>query len=361
MRLEDKIILARHVDMQSNLIEFEGESARQLFLLYSAAKARIVRRLKGLKKGSIHTRKQQLQLLAEVEKTLQELVKIMAARVAEHAVTAHKFAAAEVGNILSWDGAVKGFNLAALSTPQIIAIVAAQKFGDKQLDGWLMSMFGEGLDRVKAEIATGKVRGLSYKNLVKSIIDMLGGSEIRRHLDAIVRSYVQKMAALAARMVVEANKEVVNELEWSAVMEGASFDTGRGTCIRCAALDGSRYKNYGAAPAIPLHLRCRCMLLPVTKSWLDLGINADDMTEKTSKWYNRDYPSRKILDYGYTDKNYGEWWASMPASFRRNAIGPRRTELIDKGVLSFDDLVDHKTGRLFTIDELEAKHGKVQG
>jgi len=94
------------------------------------------------------------------------------------------------------------------------------------------------------------------------------------------------------------------------------------------------------------------MLLPITKSWRDLGIDIDEMDEVHEKWYIRS-PGRKILSRGTIDGNYADWWKTRSVSFQNNAVGPVRADLIRNKDIQFNDIVDHKTGKLILLDELD--------
>ena len=73
-------------------------------------------------------------------------------------------------------------------------------------------------------------------------------------------------------------------MRWTAVLEGGYKKTGRGTCLRCAALDGTVYKLDEKKPQMPLHPRCRCIWLPETKTFRELGVDWDEIQE-TSRPY----------------------------------------------------------------------------
>lgn len=78
--------------------------------------------------------------------------------------------------------------------------------------------------------------------------------------------------------------------------------------------------------------------------------------EKTYRpWYER-MESGKRLDYGTTDKNYADFYATKPKDWRVKSVGKTREEMISSGLIKFEDLADLRTGRQYTIRELKQKH-----
>ena len=51
-----------------------------------------------------------------------------------------------------------------------------------------------------------------------------------------------------------------------------------------------------------------------------------------------------IIDYGFTDKNYSDWWLTRSKAFQNNSVGPFRADLIRAEKLDFEDLVVYNKG-----------------
>ncbi len=268
---------------------------------------------------------------------------------------AGSFSYRDTNRILSWDGRVEGFDNVSRSANQIASMVQDEKLGGKYLDDWLWSALREENSALKAEVAAAQIRGVGYKQLMSDLNgrydNMLSAKGNKQNIETVTKSYIQSANAKAHEDIYEANKDIIDKVEWSAIMENGNTTTGRGTCPRCAALDGAMYASTKSAPPCPLHPRCRCMLLPITKTWRDLGIDVDEADEVYEKWYIRS-PGRKILQTGTIDGNYAEWWATRSTKFQDNAIGPRRADLVRSGQVDFNDLVVHGTGRLRLLNEL---------
>ena len=117
------------------------------------------------------------------------------------------------------------------------------------------------------------------------------------------------------------------------------------------ALDGLRWDvDDKTRHNCPLLVRCRCLLLPVTKTWRELGFDIDEMEEAYRPWTERE-PNREIFDYGSTADNFPEWFMTRSTQFQNNAVGIRRAELIRAGTIDFRDIVDSR-GTLILIADL---------
>ena len=112
------------------------------------------------------------------------------------------------------------------------------------------------------------------------------------------------------------------------------------------------YHVFGA-----LSSNCRCVKVPITKTYRELGLDIDEVEEVARPWTEReDLPigegGRNIEDYGKHKGNYDSWFESRGEKFQRNVLGPRRYELWEKGKVDFKDFVNPKTGKLIPLKEL---------
>jgi hypothetical protein len=244
-----------------------------------------------------------------------------------------------------------------LAAGQLEALYASTPVGGKLLSAWVADAYEGQLKTIRREIAAGRLTGEGYPGLAKRLLNSIEGIN-KREAITIARTYVQSANATAQAAVYEANKDMIKALEWSAVMENGFMSTGRGTCLRCAGLDGQEYP-VGKAPSCPLHPRCRCTLLPVTKGWKELGIGLPDQKRLQRAYTIRPNKNidaggrRKIQEVGFADKDYGDWLKTRGPKFKKDMLGPKRAELLRSGaVKDVSDFVDTKTGRLKRLDEL---------
>lgn len=106
-----------------------------------------------------------------------------------------------------------------------------------------------------------------------------------------------------------------------------------------------------------LSSNCRCVQIPQTVTFRELGIDIDEFEEVARPWTTRpDIPigegSRNITGWGTHKGEYSKWFESRGEKFQKNVVGPKRFALIQAGKVTFKDLVDPATGRLYRLDEL---------
>ncbi|RLC88508.1 MAG: hypothetical protein DRJ03_02555 [Chloroflexi bacterium] len=364
MNKEQTITTYRYVNQRYALDRFEDAALEDLSKYYTTARKKTEAAInRAIKKNlDLRSTNRLKALLAEIDDKIEQLTEAVTKPVAEAAGEAGAYSYRNTNDILSWDGAVDSFDNVAMSASQLATIAATETLGGHTLDGWLWSALNEENQALKAEIAQARIRGISYKKIMAELParynNLLAGADTKRNLETVVKSYIQSMNAKAHKDIYEANKDVIKGVEWSAIMENGNTKTGRGTCSRCMSLDGMEYDTIDSGPNCPLHPRCRCMYLPVTKSWKELGFTDEETEElgtKYNKWYERDMtkeyyvrgpkkgqlkpPSRQILDYGETSDDFAGFWATKPEWWQDNAIGPRRADLVRAEVVDFDELV----------------------
>jgi len=107
---------------------------------------------------------------------------------------------------------------------------------------------------------------------------------------------------------------------------------------------------------------CRCVLVPVTISWRDLGIPLDELQDAARPYTMRPDKTigvggaREIEEYGFHQGDYGSWFEKQSDAFKLNAVGPGRLDMLKSGKVKFGELVDGK-GNLLTLEELNRVHG----
>lgn len=88
----------------------------------------------------------------------------------------------------------------------------------------------------------------------------------RKHAELIARTELIRSSALGAEATYDQNADVVARVEWIATRDGH-------TDAVCAALDGQSWPQASRELRTPpAHPRCRCSLLPVTKTFAELGL-----------------------------------------------------------------------------------------
>jgi SPP1 gp7 family putative phage head morphogenesis protein len=258
---------------------------------------------------------------------------------------------------------VPGFNTVSLAPAQIASFVEGQPLGGtfegggRTLQMWVEDIFAWGVEEsIENELLTGALKGEDYRQLVRRL--QTEYAELTKdEITTLARTYVQGANVGAMEKVYKENPKVVNSVRWSATLEPGYKKTGRGTCLRCAALDGNRYP-VNKHPRCPLHPRCRCILLPVTPTFKELGLDINEIEDVYRPHVERANKvigaggKRKIQQVGFHRGDYSDFFYTKDRAWQQKLVGPKRMDLIDSGRIDFKDLVDFSTGELYTLDEL---------
>lgn len=143
--------------------------------------------------------------------------------------------------------------------------------------------------KVAASRMVAAVQGVFNGGLARALV--IGRTEI---LDA------HRRAAQSARV---ANRDVVDGWRWMC-------DLSSRACPACVGMHGTIHPVDEFGPAG--HQQCRCVALPVTKSWADLGFRGVD--EPADSFPDAD-----------------RWFDALPESEQRNLLGPARYEAWQSG------------------------------
>lgn len=267
---------------------------------------------------------------------------------------------AEHADILSVSGlATVGINTVSVAPEQLRQMFVETPLGGKHLVEWVDSAFDSTVKAgIKEELNAGILQGEGYPKLVARVrqgFDQLSQQEAV----TLTRTYVQSANVAAMEATYKANADVVKRVMWRATLEPGYKKTGHGTCLRCSALDGQTWAlSDDSRPDCPLHPNCRCILVPLTPTWRDLGIDAPELEAAARPYTMREDKAigaggtREIMEYGVHQGNYSDWFEKQSDLFKLNVVGPGRMDLLRSGAVSFGDLVDG-SGELRTLKELE--------
>lgn len=93
----------------------------------------------------------------------------------------------------------------------------------------------------------------------------------------ILRTESLRAYRAAAQETMQANRENLDGWTWSSALD-------RRTCVACAVMHGT---IHSVDETLDGHPRCRCAMVPRTKSWKDLGVDLPDTrptTEPGTRW-----------------------------------------------------------------------------
>lgn len=245
---------------------------------------------------------------------------------------------------------------ASFTRQQLRALVDGVLVQGAPVAEWWSRQAGDVLQRFTDEMRLGISQGQTTAQLIRRV---RGGTEngepvvgflqtSRRHAEGLVRSATQAVAERARQVTYEANDDVIAAVVWTSTLDAR-------TSPMCMVRDGLRYTVKGKKPIghdVPwgggpgnLHWGCRSSSRPETKSWRDLGIDADDLPPQT----------RASMDGQVAaDMTFEQWLAKKPAAQQDAILGAGRADLWRSGKITFRDLLDGN-GRELSLDELRAR------
>ena len=175
---------------------------------------------------------------------------------------------------------------------------------------------GESADRVRAAIVAGLGTGQTPGEIVRGIRTEIGGSMARTL--TVIRTEDMRAYREAQRAAFEENSDVVNGWRW---WSSLSFDT-------CAACLSNHGREFPLGEPMDSHPNCRCIAIPITKTWADLG-----------------HP--QIADQKLDVQTGDEWLRSQPEDIQRRALGPSKFEAWKGGEIELRDLAAHRTNAIW--------------
>jgi len=210
---------------------------------------------------------------------------------------------------------------------------------------WWSRQAGDTAFKFQSAVRQGLVGAETTPQIVKRVRGVLDLS--RRNAETLVHTSVQSVANTTREKIFADNDDVMAGKEWSAALD-------RKTCPTCGALDNKRWTtdskpiNHSMVYQIPpKHFRCRCSMVPVLKTWRELGINMDELPDGT----------RASMDGQVTDKTFADWLkrkTETDPTFADRTLGKGRAELWKSGKITMDQMISG--GKPLSLSELQAKY-----
>ena len=155
-----------------------------------------------------------------------------------------------------------------------------------------------------------------------------------RQAEALARTAVMHVTNSARDVFWQANEDIIK-----GYMRVETLD--ERTCIECGIADGTMYGVNEPRPFLPSHVNCRGIMVPVFKSFRELGIDADELPATTRASMNGQVPK-------YT--TWKDMLESASPKEQAEILGPTRAKLYQQG-MPVESFV--KDGKLLTLKELK--------
>ena len=221
------------------------------------------------------------------------------------------------------------------------AAVTAQPFQGRLLKEWVSELSDAKARRLRDAVRLGVVQSETVDQIVRRVRGTKalnytdGVMQIgRRGAEAMVRTAVSHTTGAAQEALYEANRDIIAKEQWVATLDTR-------TCKQCMALDGETFE-VGKGPKRPAHIGCRCLRVPIVKSWRDLGFDFDEIPASTRASMNGQISATE---------NYDTWLRKQSASVQDEALGPTRGKLFRAGKMKVDSFTN-RVGDELTLDQL---------
>jgi SPP1 gp7 family putative phage head morphogenesis protein len=241
-------------------------------------------------------------------------------------------------------------DLLSVAPVQLWAAVTERPFEGRHLRQWFKDYSVSQRQRLDAAIRMSVVEGETVDQAIRRIrgTQRAGYSDgiimgiNRRGAEALARTAINHVVTTARNQTLLDNSEVVQALLWRSTLDGRTSEI-------CISRDGKVYP-LDSGPRPPAHPNCRSCVVPVLKSWKQLGIDLAEAPEGTRASMNGQVPE---------SETYATWLKRQPASFQDDVLGKTRAGLFRSGKLTVDKFVNEATGRVYTLDELRQLHPGV--
>lgn len=241
------------------------------------------------------------------------------------------------------------FNFKIPAEERIETWLNTQPLDGKPLNEWFDDIEAGTATKINKEIRLGLINGESTDEIARRIRGrrsqnyqdgVLGTT--RRHATSIARSAVIFANDQASQAFYRANDDLFKGEKWILTLDSR-------TCPTCMAAEaGSPYK-LGEGPRAPVHPNCRCLRVPIVKSWRELGINLDEAPAGTRASMNGQVPD---------SMTYNEWLRKQPREVVEDALGKTKAKLFIDGDLSVTAFTNRR-GNILSLEELRRKEADV--
>jgi SPP1 gp7 family putative phage head morphogenesis protein len=240
-------------------------------------------------------------------------------------------------------GADLGMTLPAPA--RLRAIATEVPMEGKLLSAWTEGMEAGRIDRLSQAIRLGMVQGETTDQIVRRIRGTRAAGYAdgvldisRRSAKSITHTAVSHVSNVAAQHTWRENSHVVKGWQFL-----ATFDSR--TTITCAGLSGQVFP-IGEGPIPPRHIRCRSVSVPVTRSYRELGVDADEIPP-----HKRANMDGQIAG----DTTFSKWLGDKGAATQDEILGKTRADLWRQGKLDLAQFIK-ADGTILTLDQLKSSY-----
>lgn len=242
-------------------------------------------------------------------------------------------------------------------SPQTVFNLALSRpFQTKKFKEWFSDWNKQHTQIIDNNVRLAMIEGKTIQQTTREIFGTIanqfrdGAIEVsRRIIQTIVRTTTNHISNTTRNKVFENNEDIVKGVEWVSTLDSR-------TSLICINLDGkidlydgSKKQLNGQIP--PAHPNCRSTIIPILKSWQELGLDREELSESTRASANGQVSSKM---------SYSEWLGKQSTKTQKEVLGVKRYEAWKKGEIKISNFTDNKNN-ILTIDQLKQKGFEING
>lgn len=230
----------------------------------------------------------------------------------------------------------------------------SEPFHGYTLKEWTDKLEADRFARIVNTVRAGLGRGETPEQLSRSV----RGTKAKQYKDgalnlsranasAIGYSALAHTAAIVHEQAASANDHLIKFKQWLSTLDNKTSPPCRIRDALTYTLDNQPIKHgipWGDGPG-RLHFHCRSTYTLIFKSWKEMGLLPDDLTDVEKERLNGEVPAAST---------YGEWISRQRASRQDDILGPARAKLLRTGGLKISSFYTDD-GRWLTLDELRQR------
>jgi SPP1 gp7 family putative phage head morphogenesis protein len=212
----------------------------------------------------------------------------------------------------------------------------------------IMEVFTQFNDKLKmdlqGEIRQSVIQGESVSQIKKRVRDRFG--VVGNQATTIARTATATLVNNVRQSVYDENEDIFKGYQHHATLDGR-------TTFVCANRDGLTWdiernpiKHNTPFARPPLHPNCRSLLIPIMKSYRELGLDIDEISEGTRASMDGQTPS---------STTFTKWFDGKDKEFQEKYLGAGRFQLYKSGAITIGQLIN-KDGEMLTLKELNTKY-----
>lgn len=221
------------------------------------------------------------------------------------------------------------------SVEQIMTVAEFAPIAGRPFETMVKTFSAQFIEVWDAQLRTGYLTGMTTADIVRRVVGSATTAgviesgtiaSLRNSINAYTRTALQSFANETRNKIYEKNAGLFSGYRYLATLD-------RRTCIVCGHYDGKLFKSLKDIPELPLHLNCRCLVIPEIKGMTD------------------EYDGKRASEGGEVDGSisFSQWLKSQSDSVQMDVLGRTRFNLFKKGQSMDSFAADNK---VITLEQL---------